>query len=119
MAFTRMRRVMRLWRRWLRRRLTRLWRIKASEGELMMTARILALAGLGFITASALGQTGQTAPSAVVPVVPVSVDTAKEIAAMEAKLADWPQLGRYREANKALPPVAQGEDRVVFYGDSI
>jgi len=85
----------------------------------MMTARILALAGLGFITASALGQTGQTAPSAVVPVVPVSVDTAKEIAAMEAKLVDWPQLGRYREANKALPPVAQGEDRVVFYGDSI
>jgi lysophospholipase L1-like esterase len=38
---------------------------------------------------------------------------------MQAKLADWPQLGRYRSANAALAPVAAGEQRVVFYGDSI
>ena len=43
----------------------------------------------------------------------------KEIAAMQAKLADWPQLGRYRADNAALGPVGQGEQRVVFYGDSI
>ncbi|WP_433967485.1 hypothetical protein [Tunturiibacter gelidiferens] len=55
------------------------------------------------------------------PVPPVSTpeETAKEIAEMEAKLADWPQLGRYRAENAALSPVAAGEQRVVFYGDSI
>ena len=35
-----------------------------------------------------------------------AADSASHVAAMEAKLADWPQLARYREANAALPPVA-------------
>jgi lysophospholipase L1-like esterase len=47
------------------------------------------------------------------------VDPAKQIATMQAKLNDWPQLARYRADNGALPPVAAGEQRVVFYGDSI
>jgi lysophospholipase L1-like esterase len=37
----------------------------------------------------------------------------------EKILQDWPQLGRYREANAKLAPPAKGEDRVVFMGDSI
>jgi len=37
----------------------------------------------------------------------------------EARLADWPNLGRYREANLELPPPAPGQPRVVFMGDSI
>jgi lysophospholipase L1-like esterase len=32
---------------------------------------------------------------------------------------DFADLGRYREANAALPATAAGEDRVVFLGDSI
>lgn len=32
---------------------------------------------------------------------------------------DYGQLARYREANAALKPAAPGEDRVVFFGDSI
>lgn len=36
-----------------------------------------------------------------------------------AILADWPSLGRYREANARLAPPAKGEARVVFLGDSI
>ena len=32
---------------------------------------------------------------------------------------DYGQLARYREANAALKPSAQGEDRVIFFGDSI
>jgi lysophospholipase L1-like esterase len=32
---------------------------------------------------------------------------------------DWPQLGRYKEADLALAPLAVGENRVVFLGDSI
>jgi lysophospholipase L1-like esterase len=32
---------------------------------------------------------------------------------------DWPNLGRYREANSRLQPPAPGENRVVFMGNSI
>ena len=45
--------------------------------------------------------------------------TPKQIAHMEEMLQDWPDLGRYRAANAALPPPAAGENRVVFMGDSI
>jgi lysophospholipase L1-like esterase len=48
---------------------------------------------------------------------PAPVDAAKQIATMEAKLADWPQLGRYRAENATLGAAESG--RVVFYGDSI
>ena len=32
---------------------------------------------------------------------------------------DFGELSRYRDANAALPPIASGEERVVFFGDSI
>lgn len=35
------------------------------------------------------------------------------------RLDDWAQLNRYREANEQVPPAQKGEQRVVFYGDSI
>jgi lysophospholipase L1-like esterase len=37
----------------------------------------------------------------------------------DLRLKDWPQLARYRDANRLLPPPAAGETRVVFMGDSI
>jgi lysophospholipase L1-like esterase len=37
----------------------------------------------------------------------------------DARLRDWPNLARYRDANGALPPASAGEPRVVFMGDSI
>jgi lysophospholipase L1-like esterase len=37
----------------------------------------------------------------------------------DARLRDWPQLSRYRDANSALAAPAAGEQRVVFMGDSI
>lgn len=43
----------------------------------------------------------------------------QQIEAMQKKLNDWPQLGRYHDANASLPAPAAGEKRVVFYGDSI
>ena len=45
--------------------------------------------------------------------------TPAQVAAMQQQLADWPQLGRYREDNARLAPPKRGERRVVFYGDSI
>lgn len=53
---------------------------------------------------------------------PCPADAAKqcqEIAQMQARLNDWAQLDRYRAADEALSPAAPGENRVVFYGDSI
>jgi len=43
----------------------------------------------------------------------------ERLARADARLADWPQLGRYREANAKLPPLATNEVRVLFTGDSI
>lgn len=43
---------------------------------------------------------------------------ARQRAQQEQLANDWPNLARYREANRNLPPAA-GESRVVFMGDSI
>lgn len=43
----------------------------------------------------------------------------ERIKEMQRRLLDWPQLGRYRAENAALPVAAAGIQRVVFYGDSI
>jgi lysophospholipase L1-like esterase len=77
-----------------------------------MFARTLLLACVPFVTVSVRAQTTVPAPTVETP-------AAKQIAAMEVKLADWPQLGRYRADNAALASAAAGEQRVVFYGDSI
>ena len=37
----------------------------------------------------------------------------------DARMRDWPNLGRYREQNRTLAAPAAGEARVVFMGDSI
>lgn len=78
-----------------------------------MFAPVFLLACMPFATAVGYGQTAATTTP------PTDAATAKQIAGMEAKLADWPQLKRYEAANAALPPVAAGENRVVFFGDSI
>ena len=42
-----------------------------------------------------------------------------KIEAMEKRLNDWPDLAHYREENTKLAAPAEGEQRVVFMGDSI
>ena len=37
----------------------------------------------------------------------------------DARVRDWANLARYRDANRSLAPVATGASRVVFMGDSI
>ena len=49
---------------------------------------------------------------------PVPIAQAQRMQQMQAQ-QDWPDLARYRAENEALPPVASGEKRVVFLGDSI
>jgi lysophospholipase L1-like esterase len=73
-------------------------------------ALLVCLAGSSFLARDGGAQTaGATA----------TVESPGRVAMMEAKLADWPQLARYRAANAALAPAAQGEDRVVFFGASM
>lgn len=43
----------------------------------------------------------------------------EQIRAMQQRLADWPQLGYYREQNATLPATPGERPRVVFFGDSI
>lgn len=43
----------------------------------------------------------------------------KQNESMKTKLADWPNLKRYAEANTKVSAPAKGEQRVVFMGDSI
>jgi lysophospholipase L1-like esterase len=82
--------------------------------------KILTVLGFAVICLTGDVGWGQTTPTPATEVAPAPPAlSAKEISAMEAKLADWPQLGRYKAENTALGPVAAGEQRVVFYGDSI
>lgn len=52
-------------------------------------------------------------------VAPVATLEPARVEEMQRRLLDWPQLGRYRAENAALPPAAPGTQRVVFFGDSI
>ena len=76
------------------------------------------------LCAAAASMTAQQAPSA--PPVVASVPSCPELATALTNLArsdvrmrDWPNLARYREANKTLGPARGGEKRAVFMGDSI
>lgn len=62
-----------------------------------------------------------TAPAAVDPLLiasPASL-TPEQVASLQQRLADWPQLARYRDDNASLGAPKAGEARVVFFGDSI
>ena len=50
---------------------------------------------------------------------PAPTQTAAQRAADDRLRNDWANLQRYRSANAELPPPAPGENRVVFYGNSI
>ena len=58
---------------------------------------------------------------AVNPLLQTPIDQLRpdEVRFMQQRLADWPQLQRYRDANARLPAAVPGQPRVVFFGDSI
>jgi len=75
--------------------------------------------------AAALTLAALTAQSPAPPAPPPPTDCAETAAALtrllgnDVRLRDWPNLTRYREANRALAAPKPGEARVVFMGDSI
>src|SRR5216684_4296131 len=73
-------------------------------------------AGSGKITLA------QAQPSAQPTPAPESSDLSKlqaDLKNAQDKMKDWPNLGRYRDADAQVQPPAAGEKRVVFMGDSI
>ena len=85
----------------------------------------LALAGL-LVSYRLTAQEPANKPETMAP--PAAQTTLAAAPATEAQKAkareeqlknDWPWLGRFKEADLALPPPAAGENRVVFMGDSI
>jgi len=86
--------------------------------------RTVVVGGMVWLAVAGVSQTAPTAtPAPVQAAAPAQAATGvtpeKQIATMQAKLDDWPALGRYKAENAALAPPAAGEQRVVFYGDSI
>jgi lysophospholipase L1-like esterase len=68
------------------------------------------------VPALAEAQGQATAP---VPICPEVATAITNLMRHDARLRDWPNLARYRDANRALQPPAAGAPRVVFMGDSI
>lgn len=75
----------------------------------------LILATCCLVAAAAPTQASQPATSATAE----ATCNPAQFQQMKKKLADWPDLARYRDADAALPPPEPGHPRVVFMGDSI
>jgi lysophospholipase L1-like esterase len=60
-----------------------------------------------------------TTPPANVQSCPEMATALTNLMRNDARLRDWANLTRYRDANRALAAPATGESRVVFMGDSI
>jgi lysophospholipase L1-like esterase len=69
-----------------------------------------------------LALTAQQQPAPAPPTVPSCPELATALVNLgrnDARMRDWPNLSRYRDANRALAAPTAGESRVVFMGDSI
>ena len=73
-------------------------------------------------SAPAQAATSASAQQAMPPALPSCPELAAAVQAAsrnDVRLRDWPDLSRYRDANRALDAPDPGENRVVFMGDSI
>jgi len=68
--------------------------------------------------AAPAAQTQPAAPPAL-PSCPELAAAVQAASRNDVRLRDWPDLSRYRDANRALAAPGSGENRVVFMGDSI
>jgi len=80
----------------------------------LMMASIVATPAVAQVPSPTAGAAPAQSTAQVAPAAKPAADACE---AMRKKLDDWPQLGRYADANAALP--ATQASRVVFYGDSI
>src|SRR4051794_36561262 len=92
--------------------------VRNSKNKILITLPLLFLL---LAASSSRGQvTPSTPPAPAVPAAPPISDAERYRVEREQQLhVDWAQLKRYDAANQQVGPPAVGENRVVFYGDSI
>ena len=95
-----------------------------------MTVRLTLLAGVALCAALGARLDAQRPAKVARPATPASAPastpapdstslTERQRREYDRLRTDWAELERYRQANAELPPPAPGEQRVVFYGNSI
>src|SRR3954471_3896324 len=72
-----------------------------------------------FIFTFASAVSAQTVPASTSASTSITADQLARLDRAEKQLKDWPNLGRYRDANSKVVAPGKNEDRVVFMGDSI
>src|SRR6476660_4520502 len=77
----------------------------------------LCISLLVFTLATSVSTQSVTAPAAATN--SITADQLTRLDRAEKQLKDWPNLGRYRDANSKVVAPGKNEDRVVFMGDSI
>jgi lysophospholipase L1-like esterase len=95
--------------------------------KILLRALVASGIGLGAMVCgaqaagAASGQvtSGASAPAQAAAPARPPLTTDQQLGALQKKMQDWAQLGYYRDRNAALAAPAAGEQRVVFYGDSI
>src|SRR5580700_9625058 len=83
---------------------------------------LAALLAFSFSVPVSAQTTSQTTPPSGATTRPTATPeqiAARQKAQQDQMANDWPNLARYRDANRSLPAPAAGEARVVFMGDSI
>jgi lysophospholipase L1-like esterase len=58
-------------------------------------------------------------PTSTTTTTDVCAETTAQLSRLQNTLSDWPELGRYHDANARVAAPAKDEQRVVFMGDSI
>lgn len=77
-----------------------------------------AIAALALLAALPAGAR-MSRPPEPSPIASCSAAAQERMADLKRTLADWADLAHYQAADRTLPPIARGEERVVFMGDSI
>lgn len=85
--------------------------MKITKAAALLVTLIVAAAS------AAHGQQAQAPAAAPTPSCPELATALAAVVRNDARVRDWANLARYRDANRTLP--AAGNDRVVFMGDSI
>ncbi len=86
------------------------------RGPVELAAVTVVTLGLALVSPLGAAETVAVNPLLLTPVEQLRPD---EVRFMQQRLADWPQLQHYRDANARLPAAVPGQPRVVFFGDSI
>jgi lysophospholipase L1-like esterase len=100
--------------------------MRTMSALMSVSPAILAVVSVLATATTTAEQQPTAAPTAqqppAMPPMPSCPELATAVTALirnDARMRDWANLARYRDANRGLAPVGSGENRVVFMGDSI